>query len=475
MDTAKMAAAHKLGDMTSGSVLKKILFFSLPLFLGNIFQQVNFMVDAVAVGQYVGRDGLAAVGIAGQLIFLMISFIIGITIGSSTVISQLFGAKKLDELRTAISTTIIYLFVGTLIITAAGVFLTGPLLRLLQTPPEVYDYAYTFLIIIFGGMIGLFAFNTFGGILRGLGDSKTPNYFLMISCVLNIGLVLLFTGVFKWGVAGSAWATVIAQTVSAVITVVYVFKKIEFLRFRWKDMKFDRKIFAVSIKLGLATGVQQFVVSASFVVLQGLINGFGADTIAACTAGGRLDQIAITFIMSIGMAVQMFAGQNMGAGKLDRVKKGVWVSIAISAVICVLVTGIIQFFGPQIIAAFVDPGSNPNVIIIGDQYIRVLSYFYIIIGVSFIYTSTLRGCGDVVMPLVSTIVAVGGRTVAAYLMASALGPGSIWWSQPVGWGLGLIMVFAWYMTGRWNTKGVVHKIALAEPAIPSRPAPEPEG
>lgn len=476
MDTAKMAAAHKLGDMTTGSVLKKILFFSLPLFLGNIFQQLNFMVDAVAVGQFVGKDGLAAVGIAGNIIFLMISFIIGITIGSSTVISQLFGAKKLDELRTAISTTIIYLFFATLIITAAGIFLTGPLLRLLQTPAEVYDYAYTFLIITFGGMVGIFAFNTFGGILRGLGDSKTPNYFLMISCVLNIGLVLLFTGVFHWGVAGSAWATVIAQTVSAVITVVYVFKKIEFLRFRWKDMRFDKKIFGVSIKLGMATGLQQFIVSASFVFLQGLINSFGADTIAACTAGGRLDQIAITFIMSIGMAVQMFAGQNMGAGKLDRVKKGVWVSIAISAVICVVVTGVIQFFGPQIIAAFVDPGSNPGVIVIGDQYIRVMSYFYVIIGVSFIFTSTLRGAGDVVMPLVSTIVAVGARTVAAYILASALGSGAIWWSQPVGWGFGLIMVFAWYMTGRWKTKGIVGKIAApglqpqTEPAV----TPEPE-
>lgn len=468
-----MAAAHKLGDMTTGSVFKKILFFSFPLFIGNIFQQLYSLVDAVAVGQYVGKDALAGVGIAANVLFLMISFVIGITMGSSTVISQLFGAKKLDELRRAVSTTIIYLFFASLAITALGLFLTGPLLRLLDTPPEVFDYAYIFLMIMFGGMVGFFAFNTFGAILRGLGDSKTPNYFLMLSCVLNVGLVLLFVGVFHWGVAGSAWATLIAQTLSALITVIYVFKKIEFLRFRWKDLRFDKKIFAVSIKLGMATGIQQFVVAASFVVLQGLINGFGADTIAACTAGGRLDQIAITFIMSIGMAVMMFAGQNMGAGKLDRVKKGVWISIAISAVICIVVTAVVQFLGPQLISAFVDAGTNPNVIAIGDQYIRVMSYFYIVIGISFVYTSTLRGCGDVVLPLISSIIAVGARTAAAYLLAPVLGSGAIWWSQPIGWTLSLIIVFVWYMTGRWKNKCVVSKITdscmdghqTAEPAI----------
>jgi putative MATE family efflux protein len=473
LDKAAKLTGVRNSDLTTGSVFKKILWFSLPLFVGNIFQQMYSLVDAVIVGQYNGKEALAAVGVSMPVLFLLISFLIGLTMGSATVISQLYGAKKTDELKRAVSTTLIYIFVASIAITGLGLGLARPILELLNTPPEIFESAYTFLMILFGGITLMFAFNTFSGILRGLGDSKTPNYFLIISVVLNIALDFLFVAAFGWGVAGVGWATLISQGIAAALTALYVYKKIPFLRFTRKEFVFDRKIFKVSFNLGLASGVQQLLLGAGMFAIQGLINSYGTVTVAACTAAGRLDNFAITFIMSVGMAAMMFSGQNMGAGRLDRVRKGFWASTIIVVAVSAVISVLIFTLGPQLIGLFLEGQANASVVLQGTQYLHVIAYFYVIMGVMFVTANLLRGCGMAVVPMFGTVIAMVIRIIAAYLMAASpdIGYQAIWWSMPIGWILALVFILPWYFSGVWKKKSVIGRIAG-----PSAPVPEgPEG
>jgi putative MATE family efflux protein len=449
-----------MNDLTTGSVFKKIVSFSVPLFIGTVFQQLYSLADAMVVGQFVGKNALAAIGIAATVLFLLVSFVMGLTVGSATVISQLFGAKKMDELKRAVSTTIVYQMAFALPITALGLLLTGPVLRFLNTPDGVFEPAYSYLMIMFGGIIGMGTYNLFSAILRALGNAKAPLWILIGCTLLNVGLDYLFVGVFGWGVEGTAWATLIAQTLSGVVSALYLFKKISFLKYGKGEFVVDWRILGVSVKLGLPTGIQQLLVSVGLFAVQGLINRYGADVIAGCTAAGRLDAIAISFILSIGMTVMIFTGQNTGAGLMDRVRRGLIVSIVLIAVICAAITGIVLLLGPRLIGMFLDNGQSAQAIAVGTDYIRVLSYFYIINGVMYVFACLFRGSGDVAAPLVISIFTIGTRTAAAYLLAGvpAIAEKAIWWSPPIGWGIALALVIAWYLSGRWKGKAIVSRV-----------------
>jgi putative MATE family efflux protein len=441
-------------DLTVGNETKLIFYFSLPMLIGNIFQQLYNIVDSIIVGQFIGKHALAAVGAGFPIMFMMISLVIGITMGTTVIISQYFGAGDIEKVKRAIDTAHIFVFISSIIITAAGIYASEPLLRLLNTPEEIMKESVIYLQIIFGGTIFLFGFNTVAAILRGLGDSKTPLYFLILSTIINAALVLLFVIVFRWGVAGAALATVLSQGAAFVLGVIYLEKSShEILRFRIKNIIFDRDIFYKSIQIGLPTGIQQTLVSMGMMAIAAIVNRFGTDVIAAFTAAGRLDSFAMMPAMNLSMALSTFTGQNMGAGKQDRVKKGYIATLLLSSAIA-LVTGLVAIlFSRELMSIFT---KDLNVIEIGADYILIVSSFYILFSIMFTNNGIFRGSGDTLVSMFISLFALWlVRIPLAAFLSDKIGVSGIWWSIPAGWSTGMILSTIYYKTGRWKKKVIV--------------------
>lgn len=446
-------------DMTRGSVVRQIVIFAIPLFIGNIFQQLYNMVDAIVVGRFVGKNALAAVGTSFPALFLLIALVMGLTMGASVVISQLFGAGDLKRMRRAISTSFIFLILCALVISLLGLLLSRKMLMLLQTPPEVIGEATVYLQILFAGLLFMFVYNSIAAFLRALGDSRTPLYFLIISSLLNIALDLLFVLRFNMGVAGVAWATVIAQAVSALLSIIYIYWRVELLRLSPPDFVFDRELFIESVRLGIPASVQQTVLSLGMIAVQGLVNSFGSITMAAYTAAVRVDSIAMMPIMNLGLAVSTFTAQNIGAGDLKRVRRGYRRTLVMVAICCLAASAVILLFGPGLIRLFID-ASEAGVIAQGNDYITVVSFFYILMGLLFITNGVLRGSGDMTVSMVSTIVSLTARVVFAYYLSSHqnIGYRGIWWSIPIGWLFGFTVAYIRYRSGKWTEKTVVKSL-----------------
>ena len=457
-------------DMTKGSVMRQIVIFAIPLFIGNLFQQAYNMVDAVVVGRFVGKDALAAVGTSFPAFFLLVALVMGLTMGASIVVSQLFGAGEIERMRRAISTTLFFLLGCALSLAVIGLLISRKLLLLLQTPPEVLEDAVIYLQISFAGLLFMFLYNTIAAFFRALGDSRTPLYFLIISSLLNIALDLLFVLRYNMGVAGVAWATVIAQAVSVVISIAYIYWRVDLLKLYPKDLVFDRKICVEAIRLGIPASIQQTILSLGMVAVQGLVNSFGSITIAAYTAAVRIDSIAMMPIMNLGMAVSTFTAQNIGASKLARVHRGYRQTLAMVAACCVATTTIVLLFGPKLIALFID-AREIEVIAQGNDYITVVSFFYIVMGLLFVTNGVLRGSGDMTVSMISTIISLSARVIFAYILSSKpeIGYRGLWWSIPIGWGFGFVVAYIRYCSGKWTEKGVVR--TLAGPAAETETLP----
>ncbi|NLA10515.1 MAG: MATE family efflux transporter [Firmicutes bacterium] len=447
-------------DMTKGSVLRQIVIFAIPLFIGNIFQQAYNLVDAVVVGRFVGKNALAAVGTSFPALFLLIALVMGLTMGASVVVSQLFGAGEIKKMRRAVSTTLIFLSICALSLTVIGLLVSRKLLMLLQTPPEILEEATVYLHITFAGLLFMFLYNIVASFMRALGDSRTPLYFLIISSLLNIGLDLLFVLRYNMGVAGVAWATVVAQAVSVVLSIVYIYWRVDLLKLYPRDIVFDWKIFVEAVRLGIPASIQQTVLSLGMVAVQGLVNSFGSVTIAAYTAACRIDSIAMMPIMNLGLAVSTFTAQNIGASELDRVRRGYRQTLAMVAASCVITTTIVLLYGPKLIQLFVD-AREVEVIAQGNDYITVVSFFYIFMGLLFVTNGVLRGSGDMAVSMVSTIISLTARVIFAYLLSAKpeIGYRGLWWSIPIGWGFGFVVSYIRYRSGRWTEKGVVETIS----------------
>ncbi len=447
-------------DMTKGSVLRQIVIFAIPLFIGNIFQQAYNLVDAVVVGRFVGKNALAAVGTSFPALFLLIALVMGLTMGASVVVSQLFGAGEIKKMRRAVSTTLIFLSICALSLTVIGLLVSRKLLMLLQTPPEILEEATVYLHITFAGLLFMFLYNIVASFMRALGDSRTPLYFLIISSLLNIGLDLLFVLRYNMGVAGVAWATVVAQAVSVVLSIVYIYWRVDLLKLSPRDIVFDWKIFVEAVRLGIPASIQQTVLSLGMVAVQGLVNSFGSVTIAAYTAACRIDSIAMMPIMNLGLAVSTFTAQNIGASELDRVRRGYRQTLAMVAASCVITTTIVLLYGPKLIQLFVD-AREVEVIAQGNDYITVVSFFYIFMGLLFVTNGVLRGSGDMAVSMVSTIISLTARVIFAYLLSAKpeIGYRGLWWSIPIGWGFGFVVSYIRYRSGRWTEKGVVETIS----------------
>lgn len=450
-------------DMTQGSAAKLILTFSLPMLLGNIFQQMYNMVDSIVVGRYVGPNALAAVGTSFPIIFLLISLVLGLTMGSGVVISQFFGAKQIDKVRRAVSTALTFQIAFALLMSILGIFISRPLLHLLRTPPEVLGESAAYMQIFFMGLVFMFSYNAFAGILRSLGDSKTPLYFLMISTVINIGLDIYFVAALGWGVRGVAWATLIAQAFSSVLCLVYVYQRVPLLRYTRAEWVFDMDIFKTMLKIGIPSSIQQTVASIGMMAMQALVNSFGSVTMAAYTAASRMDSFAMMPIMTLGMAVSTFTGQNIGANRLDRVRSGLWATTAMVVASCIIVSVLVFTVGPQMIQVFIN-AEETEVIARGVEYMQTVSVFYVVFGVMVIFNGVLRGAGDTMVPMVTTIVALITRVSVGYWLVTfpSISYRGIWWAIPAGWVVGTIIPTFRYFSGAWKAKAVVRQQLFSE-------------
>lgn len=446
-------------DLTKGNVARVILKFALPMLLGNVFQQLYSIVDAVIVGKFLGKDALAAVGASFPIIFTIIALVIGIGGGASVVISQYFGARDYDKVRRAIDTVNVFLLITGIGISIIGILSSRWLFTLLQLPNELMAPAITYLNIYLVGMVVFFGFNGTTSILRGIGDSKTPLYFLVVATILNIGLDLLFVVVFKWGIAGAAWATVVSQIIAFTTLIVYINRTHNLVRFAIKGLVFDWEIFRQSIRIGLPTGFQQTFVALGMMALMGIVNTFGTDVIAGYTAAGRIDSIAGLPAMSISMALSVFVGQNLGAGKINRIKAGLRATLLIGSIMSVATTIVVWLWGNPIMKIFTN---DPNVISVGKEYLIIVSLFYIVFSTMFSFTGLLRGAGATLIPMFITLFSLWLiRIPLAWFLSKHIGVQGIWWSIPIAWFTGMIFLFIYYKMGHWKNKAVVKSVVVA--------------
>lgn len=420
---------------------------------GNVFQQLYNVVDSIIIGKVLGKEALAAVGANFPLIFALISFVVGIAIGSTVIISQYFGAKKMDLVKKAIDTLYIFMFFASIVITIVGILFSDYIFRLISLPEDVITIAADYFNIYALGFIFFFGFQGTSAILRGLGDSKTPLYFLIISTVVNIILDIVFVVYLNWGVKGVAAATVIAQAGAFISIVWYLNKYHSFIEISPLKMKFDRDIFSKSLKIGLPSGFQQTFVSIGFLALYKIVNQFGTATIAAYSIAMRIDLFAIMPAMNFSAAISTFVGQNIGANKFHRIGKGLNATLVMMSVISITISALALIFARPLMGAFTN---DAEVIMIGTEYIYVVSGFYIVVSTMFIFTGVLRGAGDTIIPMFITILALWVvRIPVSYYLSLEMGHIGIWWGIPIAWIVGVTASFLYYKTGRWKTKAVV--------------------
>ena len=447
-------------NLTEGKPLKLLFFFALPMVIGNFFQQLYNMVDSIVVGKFVGMDALAAVGSSFPVVFLAVAIAAGLSMGCTVVISQLFGAGQIREMKTTISTALIALGVIGLAIMAAGELAAGPLLKLLGTDADIMADSLTYLRIYFGGAVFLFLYNTLNGIYNALGDSNTPLKFLMVSALTNIGLDLLFVIRFHMGVAGVAWATLIAQGLCAVVSFFVLIKRMKDMesepaaadkKFAFFEANAARRI----ARVGVPSMLQQSIVSLSMMFMQGLVNSYGKVFVAGYTAATKIDTLAMMPNMNFSNAMSSYTAQNIGAGKDKRVVQGYKACLLMVLIFSLIITGIIYLFGPQLLSLFLNSGSEGSAMGYGLRYMKTVSVFYVLMGLMFVGNGLLRGAGDMGAFMLSSMSNLFSRVAIAYLLAHFIGSSAIWWSIPIGWGIGAIFSFIRVQSGKWKLKKLV--------------------
>ena len=442
-------------DMTKGSPLKMILSFSVPMLIGNVFQQIYNFVDAAVVGKFIGAQSLAAVGATSTLMTLAICFMMGLTNGAGIIISQAFGKRSFEEMRKTVTSLIYIVLVLSVLTSAAGIIFARNILRLLSTPDSVIDESVRYVTVIFAFLTATAAYNASGAVLRSLGDSKTPLYALIISAVLNVGMDLLFVVVFRMGVAGAAAATVIAQMISAVFCITHIVRHRRELNLEGITRDTDKETIIKIFRTGLPAALESCLISLGTMSVQRLVNSFGAMTMAAYTASTRIDSIAIMPVISIGMSLSVFAGQNMGAGNIDRIRQGLYRTLAALIGICVVLAALIVIFRAQLLGLFLDKNTAAEAIDIGSRYLTIVCMAYIVAAIMRSYLNVLRGAGDVNTSAISGIMELVARIIFAYILVRPFGSTGIWIATPLAWAAGAVVPVARYYSGKWKNKALV--------------------
>lgn len=436
-------------DLTEGKVSSQILQFAVPMLFGNLFQQLYNVVDSVVVGKFLGDQALAAVGASFPIIFLLISLGFGVTMGGTISVSHFFGAGLRDDVRKTVDTMNIFILIVSVIFAIIGIVFSDSIFRLTGLPEELIAPASEYLIIYMYGMPFFFGFVNISATLRGVGDSKTPLYLLILSTILNIVLDIYFVVILKMGIGSVAWATIISQAI-AYFASLLMLRKNEMLKFRLRNIVFDKVIFKKSVKIGIPSGIQHVLFSLGMMAIFSIVNKFGVKVIAAYSGAMRLDSLAVIPAMTLSNALSTFAGQNIGAGKLDRISEGLKVTIKLSALISVAIGLCFFFFGIFFMKMFTD---DPMVAFYGNEYLVISSAFYIVFSALFCYSAVMRGAGDVIIPMFITLISLWLiRIPFAYFFAPYIAEKAIWWSAPAGWTIGLILSYLYYKTGRWHRR-----------------------
>lgn len=436
------------GLMTEGVIWKELLLFSIPLLLGNLFQQLYNAVDSIVVGNYIGSEALAAVGSSAPVINLLVSFFMGLAVGAGVIISRYFGARNINELQDSIHTSLALTFAAGVIMTIFGVVFSPIILQWIGVPDNVMADSVLYLRIYFLGILSVMIYNMGSGILRAVGDSKNPLYFLIISSVTNIILDLLFVINFKMGIAGVGWATLISQTISAILVMILLMKTSREYKVQFKKITFHKQKLVEIIRLGLPSGIQNGVVSFSNVIVQSNINAFGSLAMAGCGAYTKIDGFAILPVMSYSMALTTFTGQNMGARKYDRVKHGAKVGIGMSVITTVVISSILILFGRPVLNIF---SSDPEVIAYGLSMLKVLAPFYIFLSLSHAFNGIIRGAGITTIPMIVMITCWCGMRMLWILSMVPLfhNIDLVFAGWPITWAASALWLFIYYKKGNW--------------------------
>ncbi|WP_311407227.1 MATE family efflux transporter [Liquorilactobacillus uvarum] len=452
-------------ELTEGSPIKLILMFTIPLLVGNLFQQLYSISDTLIVGQTLGVNELAAVGATGSIQFLIIGFAQGLTAGLSIMTAQYFGAHDYQKVRVSFAASIIICIGATLILTFLSLFFIGDILNLMQTPAAIKQDAQLFISIIFAGIFSSMAFNLLANIIRALGDSRTPLYFLIVAAVVNIILELIFILIFKMGVEGAGFATVIAQVFSVALCVVYIIKKMPLLQVRKSDFK---KVTSLEIRrhlyVGLPMAFQTSIIAIGSIMIQAALNSLGTTAVAATTAASKIDQVAIQPMMSFGIAMATFTAQNFGAHKYDRILKGVKQSLLVSGAFSVVAGLLVISFGRDLVVLFVGKSAE-EVLNLAQLYFNVNGSFYLMLATLFILRYTLQGLGESIIPTLAGVVELLMRCLAALLLATSVGYVGTCFANPLAWFGSCLVLIVSYVKAMRMLKQKQGNIRIEQPEM----------
>lgn len=436
------------GLMIEGTIWKQLLMFSIPLLLGNLFQQLYNTVDSIIVGNYVGSGALAAVNSSNPIINLLISLFMGIAVGAGVVISRYFGSRDHEKLEKAVHTTIAFSLVCGVIMTFVGIFASPFILALVGVPENVMADSTLYLQIYFGGILGVMVYNMGSGVLRAVGDSKNPLYFLIVSSIINIILDLLFVAVLNMGIAGAAWATLIAQIISAILTLLLLMKTKREYQVKVHLIRFDGPMLKDIIRVGLPSGIQNAIVSFSNVIVQSNINSFGQMAMAGCGSYSKIDGFAILPVMSFSMALTTFVGQNMGAQRYDRVKTGAKVGMALSCGITFTLGLVLVAFAPQVLSIFSD---ESEVIYYGTAMMRTVVPGYLFLAISHALAGVIRGAGLTKVPMIVMVCCWCFLRIAWISLAMPIFQDIhvVFLGYPITWAASAICMYMYYRKANW--------------------------
>ena len=433
-------------DMTSGSPMKIILWFTLPIFIGNVFQQFYNMADAVIVGKFVGNNALAAVGSTGTIMFLINGFVIGMTAGFTVLTAQKFGAGDERGIRKSVTGAAWLSLIVGLILTAAFMVFMKPLLTLMNTPADIFDDAYAYIMIISGGILAQMLYNLLASILRALGNSRVPLYFLILSAVLNIVLDLVFVIVFQMGAAGAAVATIISQGVSGLLCLVYIGKKVQLLRMTKEDWKPQTTLLSAQLEVGIPMALQYSITAIGTMMVQSSLNILGSTLVAAYTAAGKIEQVVTQAYIAMGTTMATYGAQNMGAGDVPRIRQGFKACTIIGIVYSFIAAAFVMTAGKYMTYLFVseDVGTIMNSV---DIYLKCVGIFFIPLAVVNIYRNGIQGLGYGLLPMTAGIAELIGRGVVAVIAAGQRSYLGVCLASPAAWILagGLLIVMYYYI------------------------------
>jgi len=447
-----------VNDMTVGKPVSLLLSFTIPMLLGNIFQQFYSIIDSIIVGKYVGADALAAVGATGSVNYLFFSLCFGMASGIGIVISQYFGAKDFEYVKSAIANAFYLLLISALLMFIISFALARPFLVLLNTPANILDDSVLFMRTICCGIFTVAIYNGVASIMRALGDSKTPLFFLIMSSFLNIGLDFLFVLGFHWGVFGAAFATVLSEAAAAIGSLIFAIRKNPYFKMEKEYLKWNPAIIGKCLRLGFPVALQNMMIAVSCIVLQSVVNTFGSLVVAAFTVTSRVEQLVQQPYNSLGTAVSNFSGQNMGAGNIQRVKKGYKQSYLIMGAFTLIMLPLAQLFGHEIVQLFVS-AKEVEVIKLGTQALKITSWFYFPLGMIYITRGLLNGTGDTVYAFINGLIEMCGRIFLArpLTLISGIGVWGVWLATALTWLITGIISWLRYMQGKWKTKSIISK------------------